>query len=166
MTARKRKPRMESRKPKNVRNYVMWLLGRREHSEHELRQRLKQRGCEPHEIDDAIEFVKSYGFQSDERFAAMKARSEARRRGNRRIKSALAAKGIAEEQIEEQIAQLEPEPDRAIAAVSRFEGQPLDQKLRAKIWHYLRYRGFGSDAIRAAVAHLEDKLKQEDVEGP
>ena len=147
-------------KPKNIRNYVVWLLGRREYSEHEIRQRLTQRECTSEEIDDALQFVKSYGYQSDERYAAMKARAESKRRGNRRIEYTLASKGIAKEEIEDQLANLEPETDRAIAAVSRFEGQALEQKLKEKIWRFLSSRGFGSSAIKAAIEHLREILEE------
>jgi regulatory protein len=153
-------------KPKNIRNYVVWLLGRREHSEHELRKRLAQRGCEPHEIDDAITFVKSYGYQSDQRYASMKARVEARRHGNRRVQFALASKGVAKDEIEEQISALAPESDRAIAAVNRFEGQVLDQKLKQKVWRFLGSRAFSSSAIRAAIDHLQAVLAQADSADP
>lgn len=146
-------------KPKNIRNYVIWLLGRREHSEHELRTRLKQRGCDQAEIDDALQFVQENGYQSDGRYAAMKARADAGRRGNRRIEFALADKGIAKEQIEEQLATLAPEEDRAIAAVTRFEGKIVDQKLKQKVWRFLGSRGFSSSAIKAAIAHLQQRLK-------
>jgi regulatory protein len=146
--------RQEVRKPKNIRNYVVWLLGRREHSEHELRKRLVQRGCDTAEIEDALKFVKEYDYQSDTRYASMKARSESSRRGNRRISMVLAQKGIAKTEVEEQIATLAPESERAIAAVGRFEGKPLDQKLRQKVWRFLASRGFTSSAISAAVKHL------------
>lgn len=142
-------------KPKNIRSYLIWLLGRREYSEHELRKRLQQRECEPHEIEDAVNFVKECGYQSDSRYAAVKARAESRRRGDRQIRNTLTNKGIAKEEIEEQIANLAPEAERAIAAVSRFEGKELDQKLKEKVWRFLASRGFSSSAIRAAVEHLK-----------
>lgn len=37
---KKKFERKKPRKPKDIRNYVVWLLGRREYSEHELRERL------------------------------------------------------------------------------------------------------------------------------
>lgn len=149
------RPNTPVRKPKNIRNYVVWLLGRREHSEHELRCKLAQRGCDEAEIVDALAYVKEYGFQCDDRYAAMKAKADSRRRGNRQISRTLASKGIAAEKIEEQIADLQPEDRRAIEFVSRYEGKPIDVKLKQKIWRQLGSRGFGSNAIRAAIQHLK-----------
>lgn len=150
-----RRPSQKPSKPKNIRNYVVWLLGRREHSEQELRKRLTQRGCDTIEIDDALAYVKEHGFQSDERYASMKVRSDANRRGDRRIRATLKQKGIDKEQIEEKLATLIPETERAITAVSRFEGKPLDQKLRQKVWRFLASRGFAGSTISAAVKHLQ-----------
>lgn len=157
---KKKFERKKPRKPKDIRNYVVWLLGRREYSEHELRERLAQRECEPHEIDEVIKWAQSNGYQSDSRYASMKARSEANRRGDRWIQYTLSSKGIAKEEIEEQIANLPSESERAVAAVSRFEGQPLDYKFKQKIWRFLGSRGFSPDAIRAAVEHLQEVLGQ------
>ena len=155
---RSRRRADKPRKPKNIRNYVLWLLGRREWGEHELRTRLARRGCEAQEIDEALAYAKEQGFQSDTRYASMRARIDSSRRGNRRISYALKGKGISPDTIEQAISDLDPEADRAIAAVSRFEGATLDWRSKQKVWRFLGQRGFTPEAIRAAVAHLEQQV--------
>ncbi len=146
---------MMKRKRLTPREYIVFLLGRREYSELEVRQRLKQRGCEEAEIEDAVSFSKELGIQSDTRYATIKARSEGRRKGNRSIRRTLSQQGIETEQIDQELNELAPETERVLGAIKRFEGKPLDLKLKAKIWRFLMSRGFSRDAIESAFAHLK-----------
>lgn len=49
-------------------NYLLYLLSKRDYSEQELRQKLKQKEYELTEIDAAIEKAQANQWQSDERF--------------------------------------------------------------------------------------------------
>lgn len=138
------------------RDYVVYLLGRREYSEKELRDKLKLRECTDEEREEAIAFVKELGLQSDARYATLKARSEGRRKGDRSIRRSLAGQGIATENIEQELQTLTPECERVLATVKRFEGDLLDFKTKGKVWRFLTYRGFSGDAIRAALEHLKN----------
>jgi regulatory protein len=51
-----------------IRKKAMDLLARREHSEQELRQKLKSRGYEFETIDEVVQGLKSDCLLSDERF--------------------------------------------------------------------------------------------------
>jgi regulatory protein len=136
------------------RDYLIYLLGRREYSEKELRARLKTRACTPEETEDAMTFIKENGIQSDDRYAAAKARMEGRRKGNRGVHYALASKGIRPEQIAQQLADLPSEEVRVREAVRRFDGKALDMKLKGRVWRFLASRGFSPNAIKAGIAHL------------
>jgi regulatory protein len=60
---------MEDKKQQtSVRNKAMDLLARREHSEHELRQKLKLREFDSDEITAAIDSLQRDNLLSDERF--------------------------------------------------------------------------------------------------
>ena len=143
------------------RDYIIYLLGRREYSEAELRTRLKTReGVTSPEMEEALAFVKEHGLQSDARYAASKARMESRRKGNRSIARTLNAQGIDSERITEELAALAPETERVIAAVRRYEGKRVDQALKGKVWRFLVSRGFSSGAIDAALTHLRDAARQ------
>lgn len=143
------------RKRLNPRDYLVFLLGRREYSEHELRQKLKLRECSEEQIEDAVAFVKELDLQSDERYAESRARMDGRRKGNRIIRQKLAHQGISSERIEQELQGLPSECERAIEVAKRFEGKSLDLKAKGKVWRFLTYRGFSGDAIRAALDHLE-----------
>jgi regulatory protein len=138
-----------------VKNYAIWLLSRREFSAAELKERLLQRGYSLEDAEEALAFVQAHRFQDDARYAHTKSVSDSRRLGNRQIKFRLADKGIDPELIAQEIDALTPEEDRAIAAISRYEGQPITETLKAKIWRFMAYRGFGGTAIKAAIRHLQ-----------
>lgn len=137
-------------------SYVLWLLGLREYSEKELRDKLTLRGFSIEAIDKGLGYAKESGYQSDGRYAGMKARSLSPRLGNSRIARELKIKGIGAEAVSEELSALAPELARALAVISKFEGQPLTQELRAKIYRFLAYRGFGFDIIKKAVDSLRD----------
>jgi len=147
-----------------AKRYLAWLLSRREYSAKQLRTKLKQKGYEPEAIEDALTLMQSYKFQSDERYAQMRARNDAPRSGDRRVRARLAESGIEPELAAEQIAQLAPESDRAMNLVGRFEGKPYDEALKTKVWRFLAYRGFSSEAIRHVLSHLARQARLRDDE--
>lgn len=138
----------------NPTSYVLWLLGRREYGEKELRDKLRQRGFTPEAIDKGIAYAKESGYQSDARYANQKAASLGRRMGNSRISRELKNKGIEAEAIRLELEELQPEIDRANALLSKFDGQELTPELRGKITRFLAYRGFSFDVIKQALRGL------------
>lgn len=73
---------------------------------------------------------------------------------------ALAQQGIDDALVQQQIAELLPEEQRAAqAAQAKFSRQVsisgLPPELAQKIWRYLRYRGFGGKAIKHALDLLQ-----------
>lgn len=146
-----------------IKNYVLWLLGRREYSAKQLRSRLKLKGYETEEVEALLTLLQTYNYQSDERFAESVVRTGGARLGNRGVQAKLMAGGVDEEITSTQLSQLAPEADRAQALVERFEGKLLDEQLRSKIWRYLTYRGFSSSSIRHAFSYLEERAKERDL---
>jgi regulatory protein len=140
--------------PKSPRQYLVRLLSRREYSEHELLQKLKTRDVPEEQARDAIEFVKLHGFQSDERYAASRARTLGARKGNRAIRRELVSKGVDESAIEDALPELGDELERALAAASRFEGKLTDERERARLWRFLVSRGFSGDVTLKVMKKL------------
>ena len=58
----------EGKKGRSLRRIAMDFLARREHSEQELRQKLKARADDADEVEAALHKLKDEGLQSDERF--------------------------------------------------------------------------------------------------
>ncbi len=153
----------KAEKPKqSAKKYALWLLGRREWSEKELRQRLAVKGYEESEISECLEFCQQHGFQSDERFAASRIRSRASTRGNRRLTQELSQKGVEPGLAATLLAQAGGEEERACAAARKFEGKPWSVELKAKVWRFLAARGFSSQAIKAALGALQSAATSDD----
>lgn len=151
-----------SRRPRqSATSYTLWLLGQRDYSASELRKKLAFKEYTPEEIEAALAYVQENHYQDDTRYARVKAEAKARKLGNRRIRQTLAEKGIEAEVISAQLEQMDPETERVISAVSRFEGKPLTPEQRQKVFRFLAYRGFSSAATKAAFSHLEEILRQE-----
>ena len=113
-----------------------------------LDERLRRAGFVADERAEALAVVRRAGFVDDERFAAARAALLAERHsGDALIRHDLLSQGIDEESVERALAALEPEQARAVrAAASRSTAV-------ARARHLAR-RGFGEDAIEAAVGDL------------
>lgn len=149
----RRKPSTPPKQP--AKNYAVWLLSRRDYSAAQLSDKMMARGYPPEEVAEAMAFVQGHRFQDDERFAQAKVQMSGRRLGNRRLRAELNEAGVATDTAEAQMAVLESEEARACELVGRFTRQVLDDKLKAKVWRFLAYRGFGVSAIQVAWRHLK-----------
>ena len=117
----------------SAKSKVVALLARREHSQTELRAKLLQRGYEPTEVEDAIEWATSHQFQSDERFKLSLFRRRAPTFGDRAIAAELGQHGLAgvkslsNDDSEPQI--LSTEEDRAFDWIKRRQFSSLESVL-------------------------------------
>jgi regulatory protein len=141
-------------------------LSRREYSARALSDKLLEIGYEREAVEAAVVSMQEYGFQSDERFAEMRVRHDGRRMGNRRVAASLVERGIAKDLASEKLATLAPEAERAVELVQRFRAELLDDRRKAKIWRFMAYRGFSSDAIKAALRSLAEAAQQADTYAP
>jgi regulatory protein len=121
-------------------------LRHRDRSTAELDARLAQRGVGRAEREEALETLERIGYVDDERFARTRAEQlAARGSGDALIRHDLEGRGIAVEHVEAALAGLEPERERA-ARITEHRGRSV------KTARYLASRGFGPDALEAAVA--------------
>jgi regulatory protein len=154
-------------KPKQpAKRYMIWLLSRQDYSAKALRDKLLSKEYPLDEVDTALAWAQENGYQSDERYARVRANSTSQKQGNRRLTMGLQQKGIAADLAKAQLENLPPEEERVLNVVRKFEGKPLTQELRQKIYRFLGTRGFMGKPVKTAFRHLEDKLRQagEDVE--
>jgi regulatory protein len=130
------------------------LLARREHSARELKRKLDARGVEPAEADAALARLAEQGYQDDQRFAEMLARTRiGAGYGPQRIRAELATHGIDEAAAEVAIAENHPDwPAEARRLVERRHSATdlTDFNRRRKAIEMLLRRGFDLDVARAA----------------
>ena len=121
----------------------------RDRSSAELDARLERRGVGEAERERALETLERVGYVDDGRFACTRAEQLAGRgSGDALIRHDLEERGVAAEHVEAALAALEPERLRAERIVAR-RGRSVQTA------RYLASRGFGEDAVEAAVAQTE-----------
>jgi regulatory protein len=125
-------------------------LRHRDLSTRRLEQRLERRAVPPAERARAVETLTRAGLLDDGRFARGRARAlAARGYGDAAIRFDLERQGVAAELAAEALAELEPERDRALRLAATAGGAARAARLLAR-------RGFGEDAIEAAVGVAEN----------
>jgi regulatory protein len=87
-------PPSRNRPPPDAFDLAVRLLGLRPHSELELRQKLRRKGCGTAAIDDALARARRLGYLDDASFARALVAHRSRTRGPAVVAAELAAKGI------------------------------------------------------------------------
>ena len=140
--------------PAELKARALRYLVRREHSRAELARKLAPHAASPEAVEEILDLLLSKKQQSDERFAAERARVLSRKYGGAKIRQDLKARGITDEVI----ARLDSggEMDRARAILQKkFPDQTADRKELAKRMRFLQGRGFSYDVIRSVFKEVE-----------
>jgi SOS response regulatory protein OraA/RecX len=120
-------------------------LSRRGRSEQGLRLLLDRRGVGDEAREDAVATLRRAGALDDDRYAVRRAEALAERGfGDAAIGFELEREGLTPEQGRAALVDLEPETDRAVRLAARRGAD-------ARTARWLARRGFGADAIEAAV---------------
>ena len=135
----------------NIRNKAMDLLARREHSEQELRQKLKTREYDADAIDEVLQALKADRLQSDERFTE----SYVNHRFNAgvgplKIRYELRQKGVSDGLTDVFLEPLSDQWDELMTCqrIKKF-GAPIpdDYAGRMKQARFLQNRGFSPESV-------------------
>jgi regulatory protein len=125
-------------------------LVRREHSRTELARKLAPHAESPQAIEAVLDLLLSKKQQSDERFAAERARVLSRKYGAARIRQDLKARGIAQEVINRVSGDGELERAKLILQ-KKYRELAGTREERAKRARFLQSRGFSYDIIRSVL---------------
>jgi regulatory protein len=121
-------------------------LARREHSRRSLAERLQRAGIGKSEAEEVVAELERLGLLDDTRFALERARVLAERgKGDAAIRFDLERSGVSASAVEEALARLDPERERAERLVGRRGATPATARLLAA-------RGFDEDVVAAVVA--------------
>jgi len=119
-------------------------LAARDRSRQEIEERLERAGVDENERREALAALERLGYVDDARFAAARAEALAGRGyGDAWIRHDLAGNGVGRDAIEEAVASLAAETERAAAIAGRDGPGP---RLAAR----LQRKGFGAEAVEAA----------------
>lgn len=162
--------------PAQARNafaFILAKLGRRDHTEKELRTALLRKEYPEEAIAAALDRAKREGLVNDERLALTVARSTARggKRGPRRVVATLRLKGISAETAQavtkEAFAASEEAPEGllrfATRLLKRAKGDTLKEK-RTRVLRSLLGRGFELSEARRALRLAENALMTENTD--
>jgi len=125
-------------------------LGRRDRSRRALAAQLARSGVDGPAAERVLDELTESGYLDDRRLASNRVRALADRHyGDAMIVARLTYEGIATREIDEALADLPAESERALLAVSALRGGP-ERRSAA-----LRRRGFSEPAIDTALASLD-----------
>ena len=133
------------------------MIGRRELSEFQVRQRLSRRGHDASSIDIAVARLKSDRSINDERVAGAIARTQTsvRGRGRRRVQQQIEAAGIstsiASKAVDEVFQDLDADALLSESLSKRLRGREriADDREFQRLFRYLSAQGFDTDRILA-----------------
>ncbi|MGM0564194.1 MAG: regulatory protein RecX [Pseudomonadota bacterium] len=143
-----------------VRLAAMDALARREHSRHELRHKLCDKGADPELVTQVLDDLRAENLQCDERFVEDWVNNRYRRgKGPMKIRAELRAHQLDESLVE--TALMAADLDWYAAARQAYNKKygtslPDDYNERAKRMRFLQGRGFSSEHIRHAIAAGDD----------
>jgi len=148
----------EQPSPAEVRAFAYRLLGRREYSRAELRQRIARKWTQidAAEVEALLDALVAENLQSDERFAESFVRfAIARQQGPVKIRAALRSRGVADAVVSGELdRQADCWTDLAAEWLQRQHRGPLDFDARRKYYRRLLNRGFSHDQAMDAVNRL------------
>ncbi len=151
---------MEEILPKRAKLRCMNLLQSRDYTEKQLEEKLRQGEYPVQCIDEAVSYVKSYGYINDRNYAKTYIEYHIEDRSKTRIETDLLRKGISKELIRDVFEELKEsgieqnETDMISALLQkkgyRTENATVDE--RQKMYGFLYRKGFSADAITKALA--------------
>ncbi len=136
------------------------LLARREHSYHELKQKLASKGFVADDIENELAKCQQQGYQSDDRFVEQFCRYRVGHGdGPLKIRHALQQKGISNDLADQYLNRLDWNEHALVVYRKKFADTGSDFKdfkTRQKQMRFMQGRGFDAELIKACFASLED----------
>ena len=138
---------------------AMHLLEDMDRTEAALREKLRQGYYPTEAADAAVEYVKSFGYLNDGRYAENYVRSRLGTKSRREIEAALMKKGLAKELIDRAFEicaeDAGPDPDeaaiRTLLRKKRFDPDGADEAELRKIYAFLGRKGFCCETVRHVI---------------
>ena len=140
--------------------YALRILSKRDYTISEMKKKMKLKGYEPKEVDEAIKKLLDWNYLNEDRAAKSTIRKYGSSKGNRFIIQKLRERGIKPDDYQEEVDLLDSELDRALAFIKKKVTQKGELQ-ENKILSGLAYRGFSSatcfKALKQYKAYLADQ---------
>lgn len=146
--------------PKRAKLRCMNLLQTKDYTEKQLADKLRQGGYSQSCIEEAIAYVKSYGYIDDERYARSYVEYHLDTRSRKRIEMDLLKKGVAKETVREAFEALEDMGVRQdeltmicqLLEKKKYSGRNATVQEKQRIFGFLCRKGFRPDTIARALS--------------
>lgn len=140
---------------------AMYLLQKMDRTHRELERKLQENGYPPIAVQRALDYVESFHYIDDKRYAAMYVQSQKTKKGKTRIKMELMRKGVSPEVIAEVLEETEAETDTKETIRSLIEKKccnptQMDEKEKRKLYGFLLRRGFSSSDILSVFREISE----------
>lgn len=141
---------------KRAKMRAMHLLNAMGRTEYQLRQKLTQGEYPPEVIEEAVEYVKSFGYIDDAAYARSFILGRKEKKSRREISRSLREKGIADDVIRDAFEECyeKEDPKAAIETLLRkrnYDPDRADRAQKQKMIGYLARKGFCYDDIRQVI---------------
>ena len=139
---------------------ALHILERSDRTEQELRDKLLKNYL-PEVVDAAVEYVKSYHYIDDHRYAVNYLNSRGKVKSSRQVEQELLyKKGISKSVLEGALEEAEPQDERAQIRrwmeKKHMDPAVADQNEKRRFYQFLLRRGFRSSDILAELRQAED----------
>lgn len=136
---------------KRAKKRALFLLEKMDRTEYQLYDKLRQNGYPIECVTAAIEYVKSYHYIDDLRYARTYVRYHQQKKSRQRLKMDLIQKGVAkptiEQALEEEFASDEREKIKELLEKRRYDAARADARERQRVYQFLLRRGYKSSDI-------------------
>lgn len=135
---------------------ALHLLENMDRTESQLRTKLKQGQYTDDIVDQAIDYVKSFGYMNDLEYARRYISSKNKTKSKWEIHAGLCQKGVNHQLVDQAIEEFfeehnDMEAIRSILKKKRFDPEKADDKEKQRISSYLNRKGFRYDDIRQVI---------------
>ena len=136
---------------KRAKKRAMHLLEKMDMTEYKLREKLKRNDYPDESIDLAVEYVKSYDYINDDRYAHNFVRLSQDRLSRQQIYQKLMQRGVNRDVInhalEDEYESEEEEMIKKLLEKRNFRGKLTEEKEFQRIYSYILRRGYSSNLI-------------------
>lgn len=140
---------------------AMYLLQKMDRTQRELERKLQESGYPPIAVQRALDYVESFHYIDDKRYATMYVQSQKTKKGKARIKMELMRKGVSPEVIAEVLEEIEYETNtketiRSLIEKKCYNPTQMDEKEKRKLYGFLLRRGFSSSDILSVFREISE----------
>ncbi len=137
---------------KRVKRRALYLLQQMDRTEAQLRRKLTEGQYPDFLIDEAVDYVKSYHYIDDLRYASSYIRCHQQQKNRRQLREALLTRGVPADLIdqafEEEYEDHEEELIERLLEKKQYDPENTDLKEKQKIYQSLLRKGFSAPLVR------------------